>query len=186
LPPEWLDLIKDWEWLLGIIVGSLLSGGISLIAGKINRERIKTAIRDELRANKYQIAQKRDILRQMRESLEDGNIFPGLSAPISTTVFDSHFSSVVNSFNTLERDNLHIIYGRLKIYHRFMNEYEDRLKSDMGNEKVVNAPATYLRHLDSIDKGYVLTSALIDKFLARKPEDVFQQRMTAPPIKYNH
>src|SRR5687768_6389577 len=92
---EWLELIKEWDWLLGIIIGALLTGVGSLLGGWITTKRVKGAIQDELRANRYQIEQKRDIVRQAREALNRGNVLPTFSLPISTTVFDSHFPAVV-------------------------------------------------------------------------------------------
>ena len=176
-------LTNESFWaLVGVFLGFILGEVSRVIRERRELQDLKSGLWDELEANRWQIAQKRDIVRQMIDALASGHLLPGSSVPPITGIFDNHFGSVVKALKPIERDNVHHIYSLLKKNDAFLDSFEHSFKADV--EGPIKDPfAAYSTRLQEIDQSYGVTEVLIGDLLRGQPRDIYYRRSghQAPP-----
>lgn len=167
-----IDRSSFWA-LVGVALGFLLGEGSRVIRHLIRVRRLKRMIRHEMASIRAQIPQKLDILRKMRDVLRSGGVLSGVSVSAIDTGFRQHGPELYPYLAPLERNCLHVIYGRLSVADRLMDSFESDLVR-ANAEGIIDDPfMAYSHRLQELEESYQVVSSLIDGYLAGKPTDVF-------------
>lgn len=164
---------KEVWTLIGVALGFLLAEGSRWFREFNRRKRVKGALRDELDTNLHLIEQKKDTLRQMIQALEQRKILPGESVHSASIVYTAQISLLSEFLKPLERDSLHVVYERLRVADKMMDEFEYRIKKDLELKVMKNPWAAYKTQLTELSVSYDVVQSLIKDFIAKKPRDVF-------------
>ncbi len=164
----------DVSGLLGILAGFLLGEGSRLIRAHCSRKKAVKAIMDELSLNMRMLPQRMDVLRQMKEWMQEKKILPGTGVLFSSKAYGEVFSQAFPRLKAVERDNLHVIYSYLSNTNEFMFAFEENVKRDLkewpGEEEVWRVYSQWINEfMESLEKATELTKGLQEG----KPTDVF-------------
>ena len=160
--------------LVGVILGFLLSEISSLCKERMKIASYKRAITAELQSLKGQIPQIKDICRQALTELGKQSFLPPLGVPAVTQAYDNFGAKVQKHLSPLERNCLHIIYGRLKVCDKVLAELENDFRLALA-EKVIDDPfLAFSDKIKDIYGSYDIVLSLIDSYLNNNPIDVFK------------
>ena len=113
-PTWWQQLIeKEGFWAVaGTLLGVMLGYGLTEVT-RVCREkradiRLRRNLEDELRSNKFIIAQKQDVIRKMITALENKQVLPGRTTSSATIIYDTQIVGIARILGAKERDNVHL------------------------------------------------------------------------------
>ena len=175
---QWLcQLLERKEiWtIIGVILGFGLGELSRIIREWKRRRKLKRALFDEIETNNHLINQKKDNLRQIIEALDKKQVLRGESVHAATTIYDSYFPKIIDCLAPILRDNIHIIYGHLKVNDSFMDQYYSSITMDIQRGVLANPWASYKKQFTDICNSYILIQNLINDIIAQKPQDVFNR-----------
>ena len=169
-------MIQPWIALIGVITGFLLGEGSRYARYRWQIRRNKNRIRADLQALLAQIPQKQDILRQALRHLRRKAVLPMLSVRALPAGYLTVLADVYPHLDELQRNCLHVIYGRLKVADDFMDNFEDRIVKAVQEAHAdpnVDPWPTYAAKVREIDESYKVVVKLIRSYLDQSPIDVF-------------
>lgn len=169
--------------LTGVVAGFLLNAIWQGIREWWKNRRLKDALYEELDTLLHQIEQKKDVASKMIAELENGGILPGNNVPAATVIYDNHFDLLSKHINTIERDNIHNIYTRIKFDDEFLSNFERLFKEDVEGEAVADPWKAYKGKLENIIQDYEVAQALIERLKDGDPKDIYHRRSNAPRSK---
>jgi hypothetical protein len=166
------------------LVGTILAFGLNeasrLVRHLLERRRLRSALRDELEINLYQLSHKMNTMSNVIDSLKNGKILPGTSVPFATAVYSTSLSSIIHALKPRERDIVHNIYARLRIQDDFLQQFEDRFKESLKDDVAENPWKAYITKLTELREDCEITQELIKSFLAGKPIDIYNRALGKP------
>jgi len=175
-----LDHQGFWA-LLGVTVGFVFAEGSRFLRDSLRRRKLRRNLRDELQANLYLIAQKKDLVRKVIDGLRREQIRPAVGVPICSMIYDNHMPQIAALLSPKERDNIHIIYEQLKGYDVFLDKFRYEIMESI-NLKIMAQPYDYYANpFTEINGKYDVTAALIQFFLNNKPKDVLYRHSDGKP-----
>lgn len=159
--------------IVGVVVGFLLGEGSRYGRYRIDLIRKKRLLIAELGSIRAQIPQKRDMVRQIIDALQQRTLLPGTSVPILSLVYRSVISDLYPHLSSRERNCLHAIYERLQVADEFLRELDDRLLQSVKNGVFPDPYEAFTRLLRDLDASYEIASELMMSYLQGNPVDVF-------------
>lgn len=119
--------------ITGIVIGFILTFGSNFLKDYIHRRNIKKALKKELIFNCNVIGKKKEILKQMFDLLDLKNIYAVSPIHSMTNIYDTYISELSLYLNSEYKEDLHMIYSKLKINDKKMDEFEQNIKDDIRN-----------------------------------------------------
>jgi hypothetical protein len=159
--------------LLGVVLGFSLGEGSRWIREKVHIRRLKHTIRLELTAVLAQINDKKDILRQAIEALNNGRVLPMMAVRAVTMGYRSYIEELYEHFSDIERNCLHVIYERLRVADEHMESFHEDFQKAVKDGMVENPWDAFVGYLEDLVDSYEVIKKLIDSYLYANPEDVF-------------
>ena len=172
---QWLCQVferKEIWVLIGIVLGFSLGELSRIIRGWNRRRKLKKALLDELQMNDHLITQKKDNLSQIIKALNNNQILRAESVHAATTVYDSFFPEIIECLKPIFRDNIHIIYGYLKVNDSLMDQFYSSIVRDIQQGIIKDPWKSYRDQLEDMANSYSTAQSLIKDYLAHKPQDV--------------
>ncbi|MDO9230051.1 MAG: hypothetical protein Q7U03_10855 [Syntrophales bacterium] len=172
---EWLcqffERKETWA-IMGVILGFGLGELSRIIREWKRRRKLKKALLDELKMNDHLINQKKDNLGQIIEALKNKHILRAESVHAATTVYDTFFPEIIECLEPLYRDNIHIIYGHLKVNDSLMDGFYSSIVRDIQQGILKDPWKSYRNQIEDMTNSYSTAQSLIKAYLANKPQDV--------------
>jgi hypothetical protein len=112
--------------IFGVILGFVLSTYWDTYKSKKEFKEKREAVWNELKTNMGLIPQKIDVLNQIKGALSTESLLPGNSVLFSSHIYHSYIGDITSGLSKVERENLHVIYERLKIVDLFLNNFFDK------------------------------------------------------------
>jgi len=159
--------------LIGVALGFVLSVVCEQWKSARQRKELKAGLYDELRANLLILNQKRDLVQQILQHLEEAKLLPGNSVHFLSVFYKTHFPAVFPDLSVKERNSFHILYEYFRVVDSTLDGYSEQLVESMGTEKVDNYIRLYAAMMTDILRVLGLSEGLIKKHLNGDPEDVF-------------
>mgnify|MGYP001128390731 CR=1 FL=1 len=172
---QWLCQLferKEIWVLIGIVLGFSLGELSRIIRGWNRRQKLKKALLDELQMNNHLITQKKDNLSQITKALNNKQILRAESVHVATAVYDSFFPEIIECLKPIFRDNIHIIYGYLKVNDSLMDQFYSSILRDIRQGIIQDPWKSYKNQLEDMTNSYSTAQNLINDCLANKPQDV--------------
>jgi hypothetical protein len=164
---------QQWWALVGVAAGFCLGEGSRYLRYRWEISHNKRLVREELRSVLSQLPQKVEILHQAIAKLRQKQFLPTLSVHLITTGYSSVLSQLYAHLSLIERNCLHIIYERLRVSDKVMDEFENDFLRAV-KEKVVDDPWTaFIGRLEDLLHSLSIVEKLAKSYLAGKPIDVF-------------
>ncbi|MFH1296729.1 MAG: hypothetical protein ABIJ04_05585 [Bacteroidota bacterium] len=157
---------------MGVILGFGLGELSRIIRGWYHCRRLKKALFDELVVNYHLIDQKKGNLSQIIDALENKQILRGESVHAATTIYDSCISEIIGSLQPIYRDNLHIIYERLKMNDTLLDHFYSGVTRDIQQQILRDPWLAYKKQLTDMSNSYAIVQSLIKDVVAKSPQDV--------------
>lgn len=164
--------------LIGVGFGFLLTVCWSAVERWLERHRWVKAIEKELQTNLKIIGDKLDILGKMQAALAKEKLLAGQSVHVVSTAYDMYFHAIYGTLSPIQRENLNIIYGQLKIADVLLDNFEKDLIAMIEfakNTFQVNPFEVFRNKLQNIEENYHRIGELIQSYLAGKPVNVHGQ-----------
>lgn len=171
-----MDEAALWT-LAGVFVGFSLGEGSRYVRHRVRIGRLKRVLYSELESIKAQIPFMRDICEQIIRSLDQREILPGLAVPTINEGYRSVIGEIYEYLTLLERNCLHIIYGRLKAGEGFLTSFERQLIDVVRDNTIVSPFDVFADQVNEIRKSYDYVEELIESYLQRTPIDVFEVKV---------
>ena len=165
--------MEAWLGIAGVVVGFLLGEGSRWARERLNVRGIKRAIKEELGTILGQIDEKKDMLNQAIRALAQSQVLPLESLPVSSRIYDLSISRIAPDLSRAERNCLYAIHGRLRVYDRLLDSFEERVKRDIQMNVMTDPLAVHSTWLSSFVEDYDLVVSLVDGYLGGKPKDVW-------------
>ena len=170
--------IPAWG-LIGVVVGFCLSEGTRLLREKCRIHKLKRVLKAELQAVKGQIRDKKDILLQAIQACENNRVLPMVSVRMVRTGYDVHINDLYETYSTLERNCLHVIYERLRISDEKMDSFHKDMEESFRAGVVEQPWDVAISQLSELSESYTVIDYLIQSFLDGDPENVFAESDSA-------
>ena len=174
---QMLQILKDFDGilgaLLGVVVGIVLAEVLTHRRSKSRIKGLKELIIDELKALKYQIPQKKDLIMKMMEALKKHELLGGDSVRFLDTGYRQHYAEIYKSLTLKQKNCLHVVYGILENCDHTMFKFEAEIRSAL-KDKAINEPfSAYAGRLQDYHERLKTAEELIDSYLKGEPIDVF-------------
>lgn len=172
--------------LAGVVVGFGLGEGSRWVRGKLRIDRLRRMFREELKAMKQQIPEKKEMLLDAISALRGREAVPEiLAVPVIDVGYSNHFPEVYEHLSYRQRNCIHVIHHHLKIADRIMKSFKDEFmevleRNKRGASVLFDPWKTHIRRLESILTNYDNVERWIDGYLAGNPPDVFPQVDRSP------
>jgi len=167
------QILKDNDGLIGVVVGFSLSEILRTIRETLRVRKLKGLIEDELRALKYQIPQKKDLILKMIEALKKHELLPGNSVKFLDTGYRQHFAQLYEKLTPKQKNCLHVIYGVLANCDFMMFSFEDEIKSALKDPAINDPFSAFAGRLNDYRDRLKNVEDLIESYLKGDPTDVF-------------
>jgi len=179
------NLMKEYIGLIGVILGFFLSQLATTWRERRKAKRAVKLIMEELRANLAVLPQRRDVVSKVKIELDRKKVRPGQGVPFLTRSYDYNIHLAYPVLSPIERDNLHVVYERLKFVDSFLSSFEADLMKHLERKLVDNPYALYSIRMEEILENFRVVEDLISKHLKGEPVDVFYRlRESNPPQKF--
>lgn len=133
-------------------------------------------IEDELKAIKYQIPQKRDIMRKMIDAIANKQILAGDSVRFLEAGYRSYFFEINEHLTPKHRNCIHVIHERLNNFDRVLFNFEDDFRFALKDPAVNDPYYAFTARLKDCLDSLTVVSELIESYLSGSPVDVFYIR----------
>ena len=130
-------------------------------------------IRVELTAVLAQISDKKDILRQAMEELNNGRVLPMVAVRSITLGYKSSIEELYEYYSDIERNCLHVIYDTLRVADEHMDSFHDDFQKAVKDGVVKDPWEAFVGYLQDLVDSYEIIEKLIDSYLKDSPVDVF-------------
>ena len=163
----------EWIGIIGMVVGFGLGEVSRWIHGLLRTRKLKALIEDELEAIKYQIRDKRDIIKQILNALANSQILGGSSVKFLDAGYRTYFFEINEHLTLLQRNCIHVIYERLNNIDGVLFAFEDEFRSASKDPVVSDAYEKAIANLTDCKDSLNVIRKLIDSYLDGSPIDVF-------------
>ena len=110
----------------------------------------------------------------MIEAIKNRRILPGLSVAVVDTGYRRYAAELYPHQTLLERNCSHVIYERLRIADSALNSFDTDFRSAKAEGVIQDPFVAFLDKLEALIISYDVVKKLIESFLVRSPEDVFE------------
>lgn len=159
--------------VIGVVLGFALGEGSRYLRYRWSIHIRRKIIREELSSIKGQIPQKKDILQQAIHHLQNGRLMPTRAVRILGIGYKENIVELYPHLSELERNCLHVVYGRLSLADDVMDTFEQDYLSAVREKIMDNPNQAYLERLSEMYKSYEIIDQLIDAYLHGRLIDVF-------------
>ena len=163
----------EWIGIIGVVVGFGLGEVSRFIRGLLRIKKLKALIEDELKAIKYQIPQKRDIIKKMLDAIANRELLGGSSVRFLDAGYRTYFVDINEHLTPKQRNCIHVIYERLSNIDSVLFSFEDEFRSALNDPAVTNPYYASTARLKDCLASLEVISKLIEGYLDGSPEDVF-------------
>lgn len=167
------------EWISGIIaiVGIVIGFGLGEVSrwirGLLRIKKLKVLIEDELKAIKYQIPQKRDIIRKIVDAIDNRELLGGSSVRFLNAGYQTYFAEINEHLTPKQRNCIHLIHESLKNIDVGLFCFEEEFRSALNDPAVTDPYFASKAHLQDYLSSLDVVHKLIESYLNGKPIDVF-------------
>lgn len=112
-----------------------------------------------------------------------GVLLTGQSVHVLSTAYDTYFHAIYDKLSPIERENLNVIYGQLKIADVMLDNFEKDLIGMIETAKGtlrVNPFEVFRNKLKNIEENYHRIGELTQSYLDGKPVSVHSQPWSRP------
>ena len=159
--------------LLGVVIGFLLSQFGTSWREFLKGKEAKRLIADELNANIGVIAQKRQIVNKIINSLDQKRILPGESVSFMTKSYEFNVHAAYPYLSSLQRDSLHVIYERVNQADSFLSRFESEILKHLDLKLVGDPYEMFSHRMNDILESMKVIEDLSKKYLSGNPVDVY-------------
>jgi hypothetical protein len=168
-----MNSLTPWIGLIGVALGFALGEGSRYARYRLEIQRNKSVVHQELETICAQIPQKKDILNQAIAHLKTERFMRTLSVRMVTTGYYAVISDLYPHISHLERNVLHVIYERLRVADEQLDGLEEAFVRTV-KDKVVNNPlVAFSDRLQELLESYTVVDDLARSYLNKRPVDVF-------------
>ena len=158
--------------ILGVGVGFLLAEGSRVLRSWVERRRLRSCLREELRANLGLIEAKKNKISNMLAALEKRCVPSGDGVPAFSTIYDNNMPVLTRALTSDERHAAHMIYERLKAHDRLLFSFQDDITCCIRDKVMSDPRAAYMSRLKEVSEKYDILHAMVQSYLLGKPEEV--------------
>ncbi|MHA1338073.1 MAG: hypothetical protein ACTSPW_20440 [Promethearchaeota archaeon] len=169
-----IEKTEFWT-IIAVIVGFLLGELSRTIRDYFKILKLKKALNDEIQSNLYQIPQQKNIIEQVVDALKKQQFLSPSGVPFKTVIYDNYFALLSPKLSTIQKDNLHIIYGKLKKIDSFLEDFDSKFRKDLEIGVFNNIWEPYQIMLNDILKEYDVLIKIIKRYLDNNPVDVLHR-----------
>ena len=162
--------------IIGVLLGAILGEGIRYIHGFLEIRRLKKCLEDELSAIKAHLPQKKDILEQGIDALENNRVLPMSSVHAPSSIYDSHLALLSGHLRSRQRNCLHVIYEKLRVLDKTMDSFRADFQQDIADECLKNPFKAYKGILIDLLRQCDVVVRNIESYLNGNPIDVHQTK----------
>ena len=159
--------------IIGVVVGFGLGEVSRLMRGVLRIKKLKALIEDELKAIKYQIPQKRDIIRKVIEAISNKELLGGSSVRFLDAGYRSYFFEINEHLTPKQRNCMHVIHERLNNIDRFLFSFEEDFKLALKDPAINDPYYAFTAHLKDYLDSLTVVDELIESYLSGSAIDVF-------------
>lgn len=165
--------ISPWIGLAGVAIGFALGEGSRYARYRWEIARNRRIVRTELESVIAQLPQKRDILQQAIEHMNEKRFMPTLSVRMVATGYYSVLEDLYPHLKPLERNCLHVIFERIRVADEQLDKFEQSFVAAVKDKVITDPWITFCGRLEELFESYAVVEALSRSYLANKPVDVF-------------